>query len=235
MKAQERLIVALDLKGKDRILALVESLKDAVWFKIGAVNFTAYGPELIGQIKRLGKRVFLDLKFHDIPNTVALAVESACRIGADMLTVHAVGGVDMMRAAVEAARGSGNGDVLVCAVTVLTSMDDENIGRDMLIHMKSHEAVLAFAENAMKAGVNALVASPKEAPLIREHFGDHFRLITPGIRPEGSSAGDQKRITTPADAIALGADFLVVGRPIYASDDPVSAYNQIIRQMEEVC
>ncbi len=235
MSMKEKVIVALDLEGFDNIVALVDSLNDAVWFKVGAVNFTAYGVRLIDELKKRGKKVFLDLKYHDIPNTVKGAVASACRLGVDMITLHACGGVEMMRAAVEARESSPGVKPVILAVTVLTSMDDKSIREYMLIDSGVEDAVVRFAENAKKAGVDGIVASVKEVSLLRERFGGDLKLVTPGIRPRWALKGDQKRVTTPADAVKMGVDFIVVGRPIYGSSDPKEAFEKIVKEMEDVC
>lgn len=234
----ERIIVALDLKGYDNIISLVESLKEAVWFKVGAVNFTAYGISLIEELKKRNKKIFLDLKYHDIPNTVKGAVQAAASLGVDMLTVHSIGGVDMMVKAKEAVKEfedkNGKKGPEVAAVTVLTSMNDENLKRDMFIELPVEETVLRLAKNALKAGISAIVASAKETALLRENFGDYFKIITPGIRPVWAAKNDQKRVVTPKDAIRLGSDFIVIGRPIYGDKNPQKAFEMIRKELEDV-
>lgn len=234
----ERIIVALDLKGYDNIISLVESLKEAVWFKVGAVNFTAYGISLIEELKKRNKKIFLDLKYHDIPNTVKGAVQAAASLGVDMLTVHSIGGVDMMVKAKEAVKEfedkNGKKGPEVAAVTVLTSMNDENLKRDMFIELTVEETVLRLAKNALKAGISAIVASAKETALLRENFGDYFKIITPGIRPVWAAKNDQKRVVTPKDAIRLGSDFIVIGRPIYGDKNPQKAFEMIRKELEDV-
>ncbi len=234
----ERIIVALDLKGYDNIISLVESLKEAVWFKVGAVNFTAYGISLIEELKKRNKKIFLDLKYHDIPNTVKGAVQAAASLGVDMLTVHSIGGVDMMVKAKEAVKEfedkNGEKGPEVAAVTVLTSMNDENLKRDMFIELTVEETVLRLAKNALKAGISAIVASAKETALLRENFGDYFKIITPGIRPVWAAKNDQKRVVTPKDAIRLGSDFIVIGRPIYGDKNPQKAFEMIRKELEDV-
>ncbi len=234
---REKVIVALDLKGFDNIVRLVDKLDGAVWFKVGAVNFTAYGPRLISELKKRNKKVFLDLKYHDIPNTVKAATVAACELGVDMITVHASGGVDMMRAAVEALRTKPSIEKppIVLAVTVLTSMDDEILKESLFVDLSVGQMVLKLAENAYRAKVDGVIASPKEIKLIKDTFGNKLRIITPGIRPVWAAKGDQKRITTPADAVKLGADSIVVGRPIYENSDPERAFEQIVKEMEVVC
>ncbi len=234
----ERIIVALDLKGYDNIISLIESLKEAVWFKVGAVNFTAYGISLIEELKKRNKKIFLDLKYHDIPNTVKGAVQAAASLGVDMLTVHSIGGVDMMVKAKEAVKEfedkNGKKGPEVAAVTVLTSMNDENLKRDMFIELTVEETVLRLAKNALKAGISAIVASAKETALLRENFGDYFKIITPGIRPVWAAKNDQKRVVTPKDAVRLGSDFIVIGRPIYSDKNPQKAFEMIRKELEDV-
>lgn len=237
---KDKLIVALDMKGLDNIQSIIENLgNSARWFKVGAVNFTAHSYKIVEFLHFQNKKLFLDLKYHDIPNTVKEAVYSACEIGVDMLTVHSIGGVDMMVAANDAVKAfedkySKKGP-LILAVTVLTSATKESIKRDMFLDINVEDMVVRLAENAKKAGINGLVASPKETALLREKFGDYFKIVTPGIRPKNASKDDQKRVTTPYDAIKMGSDYIVVGRPIYASDNPVLSFNSIIKEMEEAC
>ncbi len=233
----EKIIVALDLKGYDNIINLVDSLKEAVWFKVGAVNFTAHGVSLIDELKKRNKKVFLDLKYHDIPNTVKGAVQAAALLGVDMLTVHSIGGVEMMVKAKEAVKEfedkNGKKGPEVAAVTVLTSMNDENLKKDMFIELPVKETVLRLAKNALKAGISAIVASAKETGLLRESFGDYFKIITPGIRPVWAAKNDQKRVVTPLDAIKLGSDFIVIGRPIYGNNNPKKAFEMIRKELED--
>ncbi len=237
---KNRLIVALDMKGLDNIKSLVKNLGDtALWFKVGAVNFTAYSYKIVEFLQSESKKLFLDLKYHDIPNTVKEAVYSACEIGVDMLTVHSIGGINMMMAANDAVKAFedkyARQGPLILAVTVLTSSTKESITRDMFLDVGVEDMVVRLAENAKKAGIKGLVASPKETALLREQFGDYFKIVTPGIRPKNASKDDQKRVTTPYDAVKMGSDYIVVGRPIYANDNPVLSFNSIIKEMEEAC
>lgn len=237
---KNRLIVSLDLKGLDSILSLVNNLGDEVlWYKIGAINFTAYSTILIKDLKNRGKRVFLDLKYHDIPNTVKEAVFTASTVGADILTIHSMGGIDMMRAASDGLKEyqdkfSAQGP-LIAAVTVLTSANKDTLKRDMFIDTEVEDLVLKLSENAQKSGIRGIVASPRETKAIKERFGNYFSIITPGIRPKGSAKDDQSRVTTPYDAIKMGSSYIVVGRPIYKSNNPVKAVKDIIKDMEGVC
>ncbi len=231
----EKVIVALDLRGYDEILTLVDKLEEAIWFKVGAVNFTAYGTKLIKELKKRNKKVFLDLKYHDIPNTVKESVYAANELRIDMLTIHSIGGIEMMIAAQEAVKDfeikHNEKGAQILAVTVLTSMNDENLKRDMFINMNVEEAVLKLANNALKAGISGLVASAKETKLIRENFGDYFTIVTPGIRPAWASKNDQKRVVTPKDAIEFGSNYIVIGRPIYNADNPQEAFDKIRKEL----
>ncbi|WP_025209400.1 orotidine-5'-phosphate decarboxylase [Hippea sp. KM1] len=234
----EKIIVALDLRGFDNILRVVDSLKQAVWFKVGAVNFTAYGIRLIEELKNRGKKVFLDLKYHDIPNTVKGAVYEAAHMGVDMLTIHSIGGCAMMKAAADAVREfeekEGKKGPMILAVTVLTSMDESSLKNDMFINDSVENTVLRLAQNAMKSSINGLVASAKETVMLREKFGDYFTIVTPGIRPSWASKQDQKRVTTPSDAIRFGSNYMVIGRPIYEAVDPAEAFEKIRKEIEDV-
>ena len=234
----EKIVVALDLRGYDAILNLVDRLDDAVWFKVGAVNFTAYGTKLIEELKKRNKKVFLDLKYHDIPNTVKESVYAACELGVNMLTIHSVGGIDMMQAAQEAVKEfetkHNKKGPQILAVTVLTSMNNDNLKRDMFIEIGVEETVLKLANNALKAGINGLVASAKETRLLRENFGDYFTIVTPGIRPTWAAKNDQKRVVTPKDAIEMGSNYIVIGRPIYGQDNPKKAFEKIRKELEDV-
>ena len=219
----EKIIVALDVPTAKEALRLVSLLSEDVgWFKIGLQSFTAEGPALIRPISSLGPKVFLDLKLHDIPNTVAKAVEAAGKLGVRMLTIHLSGGGEMIRAAV-AARSN---DLLLLGVTVLTSSTDETLS-EIGIAGQTRDHVLRLARLGVESGIGGLVASPHEARLLRAEFGDEIKIVTPGIRPAGSDPGDQKRFATPRDAMEAGADYLVIGRPITAESDPKAAARRI--------
>ena len=228
------LIVALDVATLDEAKRIVRALEGIVGiFKVGSQLFTACGPEAVRYLLRDGKEVFLDLKFHDIPNTAAGAVAAAGHIteggrGIMMCTLHALGGLEMLQAAAQAARKeartTGVKRPLLVAITVLTSeAEKDNIPR----------LVLERAALVKKAGLDGVVASSQEAALIRREFGKDFVIVTPGIRPKGSAVGDQKRVTTPADAIVHGSNFLVVGRPVVNAPDPAAAAKQILKEIEE--
>lgn len=235
ISAKDRLIVALDVPDRASALTLVEQLSGLVgMFKIGSQLFTAEGPDLVREIVRGGEKVFLDLKFHDIPNTVAGAVESAARLGVSILNVHTLGGSEMMRAAAHAVGDRGLLWITrpaVLGVTVLTSMDKADLA-DVGIPSDLSAEVVRLATLAQDSGLDGIVASPHEIRLIRECItAERFIILTPGIRPAWSSKGDQKRIATPADAIRDGADFLVIGRAITDNDNPRAAAERILEEI----
>jgi orotidine-5'-phosphate decarboxylase len=228
MKSQTELIVALDVDTIEEGLALVDELGDSVtWYKIGKQLFTRFGPAAVASIKARGKKVFLDLKYHDIPNTVAQAVKSAAAIGADMTNVHASGGPAMLQAAAKAAGGS---NTLLIAVTVLTSMNQEELAA-IGITASPMEQVVRLAKLTQAAGVPGIVCSAQEIVPIRAACGPDFQLVVPGIRPAGADHGDQKRVMTPAEAAQAGANYIVVGRPITAAADPRAAALAILREL----
>ena len=231
MTPRERLIVALDVSTAAEAQKLVRAVGDAVTtFKVGKQLFTAEGPALVRELVGFGKKVFLDLKFHDIPNTVASAVRSAAALNVAMLTVHASGGAKMLRAAADAAKSAKN-PPLVLAVTVLTSLGDEDL-QEIGIAGGAANQVLRLAELARNNGCLGVVASPQEVKQLRAMLGTGFAIVTPGVRPTGSDAGDQARIATPAEAIRNGATHLVVGRPITEAKDPAQAAGAILKEIE---
>jgi orotidine-5'-phosphate decarboxylase len=229
MAARDRLIVALDVPDADTARALARRLAGEVgMFKVGSQLFTAVGPAVVRDLVADGQRVFLDLKFHDIPNTVAGAVAAAAGLGVSLLTIHAAGGRAMIEAAAEAARGT---PARVLAITVLTSLDAaalDAIGMDGGVE----GTVTRLARLAADAGAHGVVASPHEAGAIRAAHGAGFLVVTPGIRPAGAALGDQSRAATPGSALTAGADYLVVGRPIAAAADPVAAARAVVLEME---
>ena len=229
--ARDRLIVALDVPHEDKARALVQTLGASVGFyKVGKELFTAVGPGIVRELVSGGKKVFLDLKFHDIPNTVAGAVRTAASLGVSLLTVHASGGSKMLKAAADAAAQS-TGRPTVLAVTVLTSLNGEDL-EQVGVNGDVEAQVLRLAGLALNAGCGGIVASAQEAARLRQSLGAGFTLVTPGIRPAGGVAGDQARVVTPEDAIRAGVNYLVVGRPITASDDPLAAARAIVAQIE---
>lgn len=215
-----RLIVALDVSEAAEAFSLVDRLGPEVeWYKVGKQLFTRFGPPVIAGLKSRGKKVFLDMKYHDIPNTVAQAVRSAAAIGADLINVHASGGPAMLQAAAAAA---GEVGATVIAVTVLTSMDAAELAA-VGITVSPAEQVVRLAQLTRASGLAGVVCSAQELSLIREHCGSAFLTVVPGIRPGGADVGDQKRVMTPAAAALAGADYIVVGRPILAAADPRQA------------
>jgi orotidine-5'-phosphate decarboxylase len=248
MMDKGKLIVALDVETFDEARMLIDQLGDAVEiYKVGSQLFTACGPVVVRYIFAQGKQVFLDLKFHDIPNTVANAVTSAVNLGLPlhdvhaqkknkikptksllMCTLHTLGGREMLQqaaaAALKQAKANGITKTLLVGITVLTSDEKtDNIG----------DLVIARAELAKESGLDGVVASVQEAALIRKKFGQNFVIVTPGIRPSGADAGDQKRVATPADAVRAGSNYLVVGRPIVKAADPVQAARDILKQIKQ--
>jgi orotidine-5'-phosphate decarboxylase len=233
----KKLIVALDVDTADKARELVSALRGVVgMFKIGSQLFTAAGPDLVREIVNSGERVFLDLKFHDIPNTVAAAGVEATRLGVSIFNVHAAGGSEMMRRTVEAVAecvaDEGLTKPQIIAVTVLTSSNETTLV-EVGYSSTPAEAVVRLAALADAAGMDGVVASPQEVRLVRQAVRTpNFIIVTPGVRPAGSAPGDQSRFTTPREAIEAGADYIVVGRPILAAADPVQAARQIIQEME---
>jgi orotidine-5'-phosphate decarboxylase len=227
--AKEKIIVPLDVPSEVEARRLIAILNGQVGlFKIGNQLFTRAGPSIVQEIKQAGSKVFLDLKFHDIPNTVQHAVESACGLGVDMLTIHLSGGKAMCKAAVT---GRGTSSTLILGVTVLTSLDDQALA-EIGYRMAVREQVLLMATLAQQTGITGLVASPQELGVLREQFGSLFTTVIPGIRPFWAEAGDQKRTMTPKEAIKAGADYLVIGRPITDAADPSGAVKRILEELE---
>ena len=228
--ARNRLIVALDVPEAAAAGALVDRLEDTcLWFKVGLELFVAAGPAVLEPLLRRGHKVFLDLKLHDIPNTVAGAVRSAASLGASMLTLHAAGGPAMLEAAREAAADSPNAPELL-AVTVLTSMDAPQLTAIGVPGQPAAQVEL-LARMGLAAGLRGFVCSPEEVQALRTLAGPEATLVIPGIRPAGAAVGDQKRIATPADALRRGASYLVVGRPITQAPDPAQAAQAILEEI----
>ena len=236
-QARNKLIVALDVSSAEVAMQAADQLRGQVGvFKVGAELFSAEGPAVVRQRVDIRDKVFLDLKFNDIPNTVRAAARSAARLGVSMFTIHANGGAKMMQAALEGARegaaGAGVTRPLVLAVTVLTSLDGDDLSA-IGLSGTPEEAVVRLARLAQCAGVDGIVASPKEIASIRKACGPKLVIVTPGIRPASAQArDDQARIATPLAAIQAGADYLVVGRPILQAPDPAAAADAIIAEME---
>ena len=228
--SRARLIVALDVSTAAAAQKIVAAVGDSARiYKVGMQLYTAEGPQIVRDLIASGRQVFLDLKYHDIPNTVGAAVKEAAKLGVKMLTVHAAGGGKMLRAAVEAARNT-SASTMILAVTVLTSLDSRDLDhagvRGSVVDQVSRLAALAIAN-----GCHGVVASAQEAAALRAELGDDFLIVTPGVRPVGSGNGDQARVVTPAEAIASGASYIVVGRPITEADDPAEEAREILAQM----
>lgn len=228
--AKDRLIIALDVPNSAHAQRLVQTIGDAgTFYKVGLELFTAEGPNIVRELVHSGKKVFLDLKVHEIPNSAAGAVRSAAALGVSMVTVHASGGLKMMQAAQIAALAADH-KVTVLAVTVLTSLSEAEV-KDIGYRANAADQVLHLAHMARNAGCGGVVASPQEVERLRREIGPEMAIVTPGIRPQGSDIGDQARIATPADALRAGASHLVVGRPITAANDPAAAARTILAEM----
>ncbi len=232
MLNRDRLIVALDVSSATQARQIVQSIGDsASTYKVGKQLFTAEGPQIVRELVASGRKVFLDLKFHDIPNTVAAAVREAARLNVSMLTVHASGGSKMLQAAADAAAQSTS-KPMVLAVTVLTSLADADLS-ELGVSGNVATQVLRLGSLARATGCGGLVASAKEAAALRRELGEGFAIVTPGVRPAGTAAGDQARVLTPAQAIASGATYLVVGRPILEAPDRALAAQNIVGEIED--
>ncbi len=234
--ARSKIIFALDVESFAEAKHWVSVLSGHVgMFKIGKQLFTANGPDIVRMVQNFGGDVFLDLKYHDIPNTVAMASLEAARLGAKLINLHALGGYEMMAKTVETLDREFKGGVRsrVLAVTILTSSTEETL-REVGIEHPVPEMVVRLARLAQKAGIDGVVASPREVTLIREACGSDFLVVTPGVRPAFAAADDQKRIMTPGEAVAAGADYLVIGRPISAAADPLKAAEAIIDEIAVV-
>ena len=233
--ARQRIIVPLDLTGSADALALVSRLRGRVgMFKVGLQLFTSAGPDVVRRIVETGERVFLDLKLHDIPNTVARAAAEAARLGVAMCDVHLGGGAAMVRAAREAIDASGvppDRRPILLGITVLTSLDEKDLASvGVTAPIAAHAVALARLGN--DSGADGVVASPHEVRALREACGPAFTLVTPGVRPAGAASGDQKRVMTPREAVAAGADYIVIGRPITEAPDPAAAVEAIVKEIE---
>ncbi|MDD6275789.1 MAG: orotidine-5'-phosphate decarboxylase [Clostridia bacterium] len=224
-------IVACDFASKDEVMNFLDEFKDSKPFvKIGMELFYAEGPQIVREIKQRGHKIFLDLKLHDIPNTVKKSMAVLSKLDVDMTNLHAGGTVAMMQAAVEGlTRPDGTRPILI-AVTQLTSTDEERMKKDLLINEPIDKVVMHYAHNAKIAGLDGVVCSPLEAGKVHEVCGNEFITVTPGVRFADGDVGDQKRVMTPAQAKEIGSDYIVVGRPITASPDPVAAYERCVRE-----
>ncbi|MBR5624699.1 orotidine-5'-phosphate decarboxylase [bacterium] len=225
-------ITALDVSDRETMRSLIKQLAPfGGIFKLGLEMFVGFGPEIVRELIAGGGKVMLDLKLHDIPNTVRKAAKNAGTLGAELLTVHASGGSAMLKAAVEGVKEAGS-RTKVLAVTVLTSIDEETLQNELGVGKSVIEQVKSLALLARESGVDGVVCSPKEIKAIRECCGPDFLIVTPGIRPKGSAVGDQKRIKTPSEAINDGASYIVVGRPITEAASPASAMQDILNEIE---
>ena len=224
-------IVALDFESRERTLAFLDLFTEEKPFvKIGMELFYAEGPSVVREIRSRGHRIFLDLKLHDIPNTVKKAMAALSALDVDMVNLHAAGTAAMMTAALEGLTRPDGSRPLLIAVTQLTSTDQERMERELMIHAPLEQVVLHLAHNARAAGLDGVVCSPLEAGKVHEACGSGFLTVTPGVRFADGDKGDQKRVTTPGEARRLGSDYIVVGRPITASPDPAAAYERCLRE-----
>jgi orotidine-5'-phosphate decarboxylase len=236
LNAKDRVVLALDVDRDTEALDLVSELKDKVgMFKVGHQLFTAFGPDVVRRIIGMGGRVFLDLKYHDIPNTVAKAAAEAVKLGVSIFNVHALGGLDMMKAAAQSAAETAEKLHLprpvVLAVTVLTSMDERSLRKELKINRSLQREVGHLARLAQRAGMHGVVASPQEIKMLRKGIRGRFVILTPGVRPSWAAQDDQKRIMTPAEAVHAGADYIVVGRPVLKAGDRSDAVKKILDEI----
>ena len=227
-------IVACDFASAEATYAFLDKFSERKPFvKIGMELYYSAGPEIVREIKRRGHKIFLDLKLHDIPNTVKKAMAVLSELDVDIVNLHAAGGADMMRAAIEGLTKADGSRPKLIAVTMLTSIDQQRMNDELLIDGELNDIVMRYAMNAKNAGLDGVVCSPLEAGKVHELCGGDFLTVTPGIRFAEGSQGDQQRVTTPAKAKIIGSDFIVVGRPITAADDPVAAYEKCLKDFVE--
>lgn len=223
-------IIACDFKSKaDTMQFLDKFTGEKLFLKIGMELFYAEGPEIVREIKRRGHKIFLDLKLHDIPNTVSKAMSVLSKLDVDMCNVHASGTIDMMKSALEGLKREDGTRPLLIAVTQLTSTSEERMQKELLIEKPMDEVVIKYAQNAKEAGLDGVVCSPLEAGKVKQNCGNDFLTITPGVRFETDDVGDQVRVTTPKKAKELGSDYIVVGRPITKAENPVEAYKRCVQ------
>ncbi|MEH2374304.1 orotidine-5'-phosphate decarboxylase [Nostoc sp.] len=238
MNAEQRVIVPLDVPDEQSAIALLDQLPQVIWWKVGLELFTSTGPKILEVLKSRQKRIFLDLKFHDIPNTVAGACRSAASYEVDLLTIHAASGKEALRYATEAAQqGAAQAGVKppkLIAITLLTSISARELAFDLKIPLELPEYALEMALLAKKAGLDGAVCSPQEVAQLRQTCGNDFLLVCPGVRPTWSEKGDQKRSLTPAQAIIAGADYLVIGRPITTATEPELAWKRISEELTAI-
>ena len=224
-------IIACDFASKEQVMAFLDKFTGKKPFvKIGMELFYAEGPQIVREIKERGHKIFLDLKLHDIPNTVKKSMAVLSRLDVDMTNLHAAGTISMMEGALEGLTRPDGTRPLLIAVTQLTSTDQERMENDLLIKEPIDKVVMHYAHNAAKAGLDGVVCSPLEAGKVHETCGEKFLTVTPGVRFADGDIGDQKRVMTPAEAKKIGSDYIVVGRPITAADDPVAAYRRCVAE-----
>lgn len=232
---ESRICIALDFQTKEEVIEFLDRFEDEkLYVKVGMELFYGEGIEMLQLIKQRGHKIFLDLKLHDIPNTVKSAMKQLAKLDVDIVNVHASGSVAMMKDAIEGLEEGKQGDKrpLCIAVTCLTSLDQEVLDNELLIHERLEDVVLKWAENAKEAGLDGVVCSPLESKVIHEHLGEEFLTVTPGIRLASDSVNDQKRVTTPAMAKELTSSYIVVGRTITRAENPVETYREVYRQFQ---
>jgi orotidine-5'-phosphate decarboxylase len=230
MNGQGDVIIALDFPSAKEVYAFLDKFQeDKPFVKIGMELYYAEGPEIVRELKARGHKIFLDLKLHDIPNTVLRAMRVLSQLGADMVNLHAAGTIPMMQAALEGLTREDGTRPLLIAVTQLTSTSEKQLHDELLISSSMPDTVIRYAQNAKEAGLDGVVCSPLEAAQVKAACGQDFRTVTPGIRFAGSAADDQQRITTPETARAGGSDYIVVGRPVTQADDPAAAYRRCVK------
>jgi orotidine-5'-phosphate decarboxylase len=229
---KDKIIVPLDVPTLEEAIALVDLLPQVSFWKVGLELFISAGSEILPILKEKQKRIFLDLKIHDIPNTVAGACRSASKYGVDLLTLHATGGRKALQAAVEAVSTAEQRPKLL-AITLLTSLNSRELAFDLKIPLELPEYTLQMAILAREAGIDGAVCSPQEVAQLRQVCGSDFLLVCPGVRPSWAASGDQRRVMTPVEAINAGADYLVIGRPITAASDPAKAWDKMCIEVEE--
>lgn len=227
--SQDKIIVPLDVPDQESAIALLDKLPQVTFWKVGLELFVGDGKEVLQRLRERQKRVFLDLKFHDIPNTVAGACRSALRYDVDLLTIHATAGREALTAAVDT-KGN-NSQTKLIAITLLTSLNSRNLAFDLKVPLELPEYALQMALLAKEAGLDGAVCSPQEVQEIRRVCGEDFTLVCPGVRPRWAASGDQRRVMTPAEAMKAGASYLVIGRPITQADNPAEAFERICEEI----
>lgn len=240
MNLRDKIIVALDTQDKAELAKLISSLKGhASFVKVGMELYYTFGPQIIRDLKSDGFKIFLDLKIHDIPNTAKKAAKTLTKLGVEIFNFHAAGGPEMLAAGISGIKEAlkENSDLkkpLVIAVTQLTSTNQSTLEKHLLINRKLEEVVLSYAKMAKECELNGVVCSPLEVEKIKHNLGPQFLTITPGVRPAGSATSDQKRVTTPAEAIRMGSDYLVIGRPITEAHNPGQAFDNFLKEIQSV-